>query len=51
MEPMNASPDSLRERELDVAREIANAFLTAGTPVEVYRLAQGQGAAIELDVR
>ncbi|HSK19434.1 MAG TPA: GAF domain-containing sensor histidine kinase [Longimicrobiales bacterium] len=39
MEPMNASPDSLRERELDVAREIANAFLTAGTPVEVYRLA------------
>jgi hypothetical protein len=25
---MNASPDSLRERELDVAREIANAFLT-----------------------
>jgi signal transduction histidine kinase len=39
MEQMNASPDSLRERELDVAREIANAFLTAGTPVEVYRLA------------
>lgn len=36
---MNATPDSLRDRELDVAREIANAFLTAGTPVEVYRLA------------
>src|SRR5690606_28998651 len=39
MEQMNASPDSLRDRELDVVREIANAFLTAGTPVEVYRLA------------
>jgi signal transduction histidine kinase len=36
---MDATPDSLRERELEVAREIANAFLTAGTPVEVYRLA------------
>lgn len=36
---MNATPDSLRDRELDVAREIANAFLTARTPVEVYRLA------------
>ena len=30
---------SLRQRELDVAREIAHAFLTANTAVEVYRLA------------
>jgi len=29
----------LRQRELDVAREIAHAFLTANSPVEVYRLA------------
>src|SRR5690606_11526892 len=29
----------LRQRELDVAREIAHAFLTANTAVEVYRLA------------
>lgn len=36
---MSATPDSLRERELDVAREVASAFLTASTPVEVYRLA------------
>jgi GAF domain-containing protein len=36
---MNSAPDSLRDRELDVAREVANAFLTANTPVEVYRLA------------
>ncbi|HEX2166487.1 MAG TPA: GAF domain-containing sensor histidine kinase [Longimicrobiales bacterium] len=36
---MNATTSSLRDRELDVAREIANAFLTAGTPIEVYRLA------------
>ena len=36
---MNTTPDSLRDRELDVVREIANAFLTAGTPIEVYRLA------------
>jgi signal transduction histidine kinase len=35
---MTAASDSLRDRELDVAREIANAFLTASTPVEVYRL-------------
>jgi signal transduction histidine kinase len=39
MEQMNATPHSLRDRELDVVREIANAFLTAATPVEVYRLA------------
>jgi signal transduction histidine kinase len=39
MERVNATPDSLRERELDVAREIASAFLTARTPLEVYRLA------------
>ncbi|MGH7464644.1 MAG: ATP-binding protein [Longimicrobiales bacterium] len=36
---MSATPDSRRERELDVAREVANAFLTASTPVEVYRRA------------
>jgi signal transduction histidine kinase len=36
---MTAATDSLRDRELDVAREVANAFLTASTPVEVYRLA------------
>lgn len=35
---MNAGPDSLRDRELDVAREVAHAFLTASTPLEVYRL-------------
>lgn len=32
------SAGSLRERELDVAREVALAFLTAGSPLEVYRL-------------
>lgn len=31
--------ESLQQRELEVAREIAHAFLTANTPVEVYRLA------------
>jgi len=30
---------SLRERELDVAREVAHAFITATSPLEVYRLA------------
>ena len=35
---MTSATDSLRDRELDVAREVANAFLTASTPVEVYRL-------------
>jgi signal transduction histidine kinase len=39
MEPSNAPPVSLRARELDVAREIAHAFITAAAPVEVYRLA------------
>jgi len=39
MEQMNAGSESLRERELVVAREIAHAFLTAATAVEVYRLA------------
>jgi hypothetical protein len=29
MGPMDATPDSLRERELEVAREIAHAFITA----------------------
>jgi signal transduction histidine kinase len=39
METRNASAVSLRSRELDVAREIAHAFMTAAAPVEVYRLA------------
>jgi GAF domain-containing protein len=40
-EPRSQRPTAtaLRTRELDVAREIADAFLTATTPVEVYRLA------------
>jgi signal transduction histidine kinase len=33
------SNEALRERELDVAREIAHAFLSATSPLEVYRLA------------
>ncbi|CAN5637976.1 hypothetical protein BH23GEM9_BH23GEM9_06350 [soil metagenome] len=32
-------PPSIRDLELDVAREVAHAFLTAGSPLEVYRLA------------
>lgn len=32
-------PDSLRDRELAVAREIAESFLTASSPLEVYRRA------------
>jgi signal transduction histidine kinase len=36
---MNAGTDSLRDRELDVAREVAHAFLKATTAVEVHRLA------------
>jgi signal transduction histidine kinase len=39
METGNATRPTLRERELDVAREIAHAFITAAAPVEVYRLA------------
>jgi signal transduction histidine kinase len=39
MEPNNAASPSMRERELDVAREVAHAFVTASSPVEVYRLA------------
>ena len=35
-------PGELRERELEVAREIAEAFLTASSPLEVYRLALGR---------
>ncbi len=34
-----AGAPSLRERELEIAREIAHAFLTATRPLEVYRLA------------
>ena len=33
------SSESLQQRELEVVREIAHAFLTATQPVEVYRLA------------
>ncbi|CAN5668778.1 hypothetical protein BH23GEM10_BH23GEM10_11760 [soil metagenome] len=36
---MTALGESLRERELEVAREIAHAFITATSPLEVYRLA------------
>jgi signal transduction histidine kinase len=36
---MDQSSEALRQRELDVAREIAHAFLSATTPLEVYRLA------------
>lgn len=32
-------PETLRQRELEIAREIAHAFLTATQPLEVYRLA------------
>lgn len=31
--------ESLRQRKLEIANEIANAFLTANRPLEVYRLA------------
>jgi signal transduction histidine kinase len=34
-----AAGPSLRDRELDVAREVAHAFITATSPLEVYRLA------------
>ncbi|HUF51941.1 MAG TPA: GAF domain-containing sensor histidine kinase [Longimicrobiales bacterium] len=36
---MEAASESLRERELDIAREVAHAFVSASTPVEVFRLA------------
>ncbi|HSJ10536.1 MAG TPA: GAF domain-containing sensor histidine kinase [Longimicrobiales bacterium] len=39
MDQMTGAGEALRERELGVAREIAHAFLTASTSVEVYRLA------------
>jgi signal transduction histidine kinase len=39
MEPTNEGSASLRDRELDVAREVAHAFITAAAPIEVYRLA------------
>jgi signal transduction histidine kinase len=38
-ESTTAAGPSLRERELDVAREVAHAFITATSPLEVYRLA------------
>jgi signal transduction histidine kinase len=38
-ESTTAASQSLRERELDVAREVAHAFITASSPLEVYRLA------------
>jgi len=37
--PESTAQVGLRQRELDVAREIAHAYLTANTAVEVYRLA------------
>ena len=39
MEDTHAGSESLRARELEVAREIAHAFVSASTSVEVYRLA------------
>jgi signal transduction histidine kinase len=39
MEPTNAGSGSLRDRELDVAREVAHAFINATSPIEVHRLA------------
>ena len=39
MDQTDAGSESLRARELDVAREVAHAFVSATTPVEVYRLA------------
>jgi signal transduction histidine kinase len=39
--PTGESARSL-DRELDVAREVAHALLTAATPLEVYRLALGR---------
>lgn len=39
MEQTTPAGDSLRERELVLAREVAYAFLNAATPLEVYRLA------------
>jgi signal transduction histidine kinase len=38
-ESPSAAAPTLRELELDVAREIADAFLGAGSPLEVYRIA------------
>jgi signal transduction histidine kinase len=38
-ESTTAGGAPLRERELDVAREVAHAFITAASPLEVYRLA------------
>jgi signal transduction histidine kinase len=39
METTNDGSATLRDRELDVAREVAHAFITAAAPIEVYRLA------------
>jgi signal transduction histidine kinase len=39
MDHTDAGSESLRARALDVAREVAHAFVSATTPVEVYRLA------------
>lgn len=36
---MITSAESLRQRKLEIAKEIAHAFLTASRPLEVYRLA------------
>jgi signal transduction histidine kinase len=36
---VDRSIEALRQRELDVAREVAHAFLSATTPLEVYHLA------------
>jgi signal transduction histidine kinase len=39
MESMIPARPSLRELELDVAREVTHAFITASSPLEVYRIA------------
>jgi signal transduction histidine kinase len=39
MESMIPARSSLRELELDVAREVTHAFITASSPLEVYRIA------------
>jgi signal transduction histidine kinase len=40
------TPETLQQRELEVAREIAHAFLTATQPLEVYRLALARVTAL-----
>lgn len=41
-----ATAEALQQRELEIAREIAQAFLTATQPLEVYRLALARVTAL-----